>query len=58
MAKAEQRQAAEVLRRVVERIHRGEVAAPAWHRERLVGALLTLNPDRAMRARRRDTYLR
>jgi hypothetical protein len=40
MTKAEQRAAAEVLKRVVERIDRGEVAAPAWYRERVVGAVL------------------
>ena len=42
MTKAEQREAAEVLRRVVERIDRGDVDAPAWYRERLVGAMLAL----------------
>jgi hypothetical protein len=42
MTKAEQREAAEVLRRVVEQIKRGEVTAPAWYRERLVGAMLAL----------------
>ena len=42
MTKAEQRQAAEVLKRVVERIDQGEVAAPGWLRERLVGAMLAL----------------
>jgi len=42
MTKAEQQEAAEVLRRVVERIDRGEVAAPWWLRERLVGARLAL----------------
>lgn len=47
MTKAEQREAAEVLRRVVERIDRGEVAAPAWYRERLVGAMLALDPTAA-----------
>jgi hypothetical protein len=40
---AEQRQAAEVLRRVVERIDQGEIAAPGWLRERLVGAMLVLD---------------
>jgi hypothetical protein len=44
MTKAEQRQAAEVLRRLVERIHQGEVAAPGWYRERLIGAMLALAP--------------
>jgi hypothetical protein len=42
MTKAEQREAAEALRRVIARIDRGEVAAPAWYRERLVGAMLAL----------------
>jgi hypothetical protein len=49
MTKAEQRQAAEVLRRVVERIDHGELVAPAWYRERLVGAMLTLDPGSATR---------
>jgi hypothetical protein len=44
MTKAEQREAAEVLKRVVERIDRGEVAAPPWYRERLVGAMVALDP--------------
>ena len=47
MTKAEQRQAAEVLRRVVERIDEGEVHAPGWLRERVVGAVLALDPERA-----------
>lgn len=42
MTKAEQREAAEALRLVVERIAQGEVEAPAWYRERLVGAMLAL----------------
>jgi hypothetical protein len=42
MTKAEQRQAAEVLKLVVERIDQGVVAAPGWLRERLVGAMLAL----------------
>jgi hypothetical protein len=46
MTKAEQRQAAEVLRRLVERIHQGEVAAPGWYRERLIGATLALHLHR------------
>jgi hypothetical protein len=46
MTKAEQREAAEVLKRVVERIDQGEVEAPAWYRERLVGAVIALNSDR------------
>jgi hypothetical protein len=46
MTKAEKREAAEVLRRVVERIDRGEVDAPAWYRERLVGAMLALDRRR------------
>jgi hypothetical protein len=45
MTKAEQRQAAEVLKLVVERIDQGEVAAPGWLRERLVGAMLALHPS-------------
>lgn len=40
MTKVEQREAPEVLRRVVTRIGRGEVAAPGWYRERLIGAML------------------
>jgi hypothetical protein len=52
MTKAEQREAAEVLRRVVERIDRGEVDAPAWYRERLVGAILALDPVQAGSASR------
>jgi hypothetical protein len=44
MTKAEQREAAQALRRVVERIDRGVVDAPAWYRERLVGAMLALDP--------------
>jgi hypothetical protein len=47
MTKADQRQAAEVLKRVVERIDQGDVAAPWWLRERLVGAMLALRPRRA-----------
>jgi hypothetical protein len=34
-----------------ERRDLGEVAAPAWYRERLVGAVIALNPDKAIRAR-------
>jgi hypothetical protein len=37
MTKAQQRQAADMLKRVVKRIDRGDVEAPAWYRERLVG---------------------
>jgi hypothetical protein len=44
VTKADQRQAAEVLKRMVERIDQGEVAAPGWLRERLVGAMLVLDP--------------
>jgi hypothetical protein len=44
VTKADQRQAAEVLKRMVERIDQGEVAAPGWLRERLVGAMLALDP--------------
>jgi hypothetical protein len=51
MTKAEQRQAADVLRWVVERIDQGEIGAPGWLRERLVGAVLALEP--AMDERRR-----
>jgi hypothetical protein len=47
MTKAEQRQAADVLSRVVERIDQGEVAAPGWLRERLVGAMLALDASAA-----------
>jgi hypothetical protein len=47
MTKAEQRQAAETLKWVAERIDRGEVAAPGWYRERLVGAMLALDSRRA-----------
>jgi hypothetical protein len=46
MTKAERQEAAEVLRRVVERIDRGDVAAPGWYRERLVGGMLALDPSR------------
>jgi hypothetical protein len=46
MTKAEQREAGEVLRRVVEQIDWGEVDAPAWYRERLVGAMLALDRRR------------
>jgi len=49
MTKAEQRQAAEVLKRVVERLDQGELAAPGWLRERLVGAILALDPQRHLR---------
>jgi hypothetical protein len=49
MTKAEQRQVSETLRRVVERIDHGEVAAPGWLRERLVGAMLALDPGSATR---------
>jgi hypothetical protein len=45
MTKAEQHDADEALRRVIERIDQGEVDAPAWYRERLVGAMLALDPD-------------
>jgi hypothetical protein len=45
MTKADKRETAEALRRVVERIDQGGVDAPAWYRERLVGAILALNPD-------------
>jgi hypothetical protein len=45
MTKAEQHEAAEVLRLVVDRNDLGEVEAPAWYRERLVGAMLALDPD-------------
>jgi hypothetical protein len=43
MTRAEQRQAAEVIKRVVERIDHGELDAPGWLRERLVGAMLALD---------------
>jgi hypothetical protein len=33
-----------MVRRVVERIDQGEVVAPGWLRERLVGAMLALDP--------------
>jgi hypothetical protein len=46
MTKAQQQEAAEVLKRVVERIDQGEVDAPGWLRERLVGALLALDAGR------------
>lgn len=51
MTKAEMQEAAEVLWRVVERIDQGEVNAPAWYRERLVGAILALQPREIGRAR-------
>jgi hypothetical protein len=51
MTKAEQREAAEVLRWVVERIDRGEVDAAAWYRERLVAAMLALDPSRPSRVK-------
>jgi hypothetical protein len=37
MTKAQQQEAAELLPRVIERIDQGEVAAPGWLQERLVG---------------------
>lgn len=49
MTKAQQREAAQVLKRVVERIDQGEVAAPWWLRERLVGAVLALDPEALIR---------
>jgi hypothetical protein len=42
MTKAEKREAAEALRRVVERIDRGELEAPRWYRQRLLGAVIAL----------------
>ncbi len=45
MTKAQRQEAAQVFRRVVERIDQGEVAAPGWLRERLVGAMLALDPS-------------
>jgi len=51
MTKAEQRQSAEVLKLVVERIDQGEVAAPGWVRERLVGAMLGLSAEAQARPR-------
>jgi hypothetical protein len=54
MTKAEQREAAEVLMRVVERIDQGEVVAPGWLRERLVGAMLVL--DSVARIASRPTH--
>jgi hypothetical protein len=53
MTKAQQQEAAQVLKRVVERIDHGELAAPGWLRERLVGAMLALDPGRGDRAGRR-----
>ena len=47
MTKAQQQEAAQVLKRVVERIDQGELAAPGWLRERLVGAMLALGLGRA-----------
>jgi hypothetical protein len=43
MTTAQQREAGELPRRVVERIDQGEVAAPGWLRERLVGVMLALD---------------
>ena len=43
MTKAERRHAAEVLKGLVERIDRDEVAAPGWYRERLVGMIVALH---------------
>jgi hypothetical protein len=36
---------------VVERIDQGEVAAPGWLRERLMGAMLALDPTRSIALR-------
>ena len=44
MNTAQQREAAETLRRLIEQIDQGEVIAPAWYRERLVGAMLATRP--------------
>jgi hypothetical protein len=41
----------QVLKRVVERIDQGEVAAPGWLRERLMGAMLALDPTRSIALR-------
>jgi hypothetical protein len=49
MTKAQQQEAAQVLKRVVERIDQGDAAAPGWLRERLVGAMLALVPVRGER---------
>jgi hypothetical protein len=49
MTKTERQEAAQVLKRVVERIDQGDVAAPGWLRERLVGAMLAVDPERAGR---------
>ncbi len=42
MSEAQQREAAETLRRLIEQIDHGEVAAPGWYRERLVEAMVAL----------------
>jgi len=49
MTKAQRQEAAQVLRRVVDRIDHGEVLAPAWLRERLLGAMLVLDPRSSSR---------
>jgi len=38
----ERRRAAEGLERLLERIERGELVAPAWFRQRLIGAVIAL----------------
>jgi len=49
MPKTQQQEAAHVLRRVVERIDQCELAAAGRLRERLVGAMLALDPGRQSR---------
>jgi hypothetical protein len=39
MTSSERRQAADSLARVLERVQNGEVEAPDWYTERLIGAL-------------------
>jgi hypothetical protein len=51
-----EQEAAEVLKRVVERIDKRQVAAPGWYRERLVGAVLALDPKSGVAAGSSSPY--
>jgi hypothetical protein len=47
----QRRAAAEGLQRLLDRIERGELDAPPWFRQRLAGAIIGLDPDRAAQRR-------
>jgi hypothetical protein len=46
---ADRQAAAETLRRVVELVELGELDAPGWYVQRLLGAAIALDAERAVR---------